>query len=159
MRREKICIIRKNEFEHSAKGSSWKEHKYIKKVGDKYIYANTQNGKGDETNSNSSGGENISEKANVEENTTQTENANEEFDIEEMANKVIRGEFGNGADRKELLGESYKEIQKRVNEILLGENYVKSQLEKQTNKSDKKESDEKYDYNNSKNKRTGKLTK
>ena len=72
-----------------------------------------------------------------------------------MANKVIRGEFGNGADRKELLGESYKEIQKRVNEILLGEKYVKLQLEKEINKSDKKESGEKYDYNNSKTKRTG----
>lgn len=35
-----------------------------------------------------------------------------------MAKKVIRGEFGNGADRKELLGDSYADIQARVNEML-----------------------------------------
>lgn len=35
-----------------------------------------------------------------------------------MVNKVIRGEFGNGTDRKELLGDAYDEIQARVNKIL-----------------------------------------
>lgn len=144
MRRKKY-VVHRNEIKHSAKGSSWKEHKYIKKVGDKYIYANTKNGEGDESTSFTNDDTTSSEKneSNTQNTSASQENTNQEFDIEEMANKVIRGEFGNGNDRKELLGESYKEIQNRVNEILLGEDYVKSKLEKQKSKSDKKESDEK----------------
>lgn len=42
----------------------------------------------------------------------------EGFDIDEVAKKTIAGEFGNGSDRKEHLGESYTDVQKRVNEIL-----------------------------------------
>lgn len=41
-------------------------------------------------------------------------------DIENLANEVIRGNFGVGQQRKELLGENYAEIQKRVNEIMKG---------------------------------------
>lgn len=118
-------LIRERSLKHSAKGSSWKDHKYIKKVGDKYIYANTKNGEGDgvengKTNPDANNDIDPSKKGeNGSENT-------EEFDLEAMANKVIRGEFGNGADRKELLGDAYAEIQKRVNEILLGGGKAKS---------------------------------
>ena len=38
-------------------------------------------------------------------------------DIEQDAKAVIRGEFGNGAERKAALGERYQEIQNKVNEI------------------------------------------
>lgn len=38
-------------------------------------------------------------------------------DLEENAKAVIRGDFGNGQERKEALGNSYTEIQNRVNEI------------------------------------------
>lgn len=38
-------------------------------------------------------------------------------DVEEDAKAVIRGEFGNGEDRKAALGDSYTKIQNRVNEI------------------------------------------
>lgn len=102
-------------LKHSAKGSSWKNHKYIKKVGDKYVYADTKNGSEDESE-NSKSNEEVDPTKKVE---GESENP-EEFDLESMANKVIRGEFGNGADRKELLGDAYAEIQKRVNEILKG---------------------------------------
>lgn len=37
------------------------------------------------------------------------------YNLNEMAAKVTRGEFGNGRDRKEALGDSYNDIQKRVN--------------------------------------------
>lgn len=37
--------------------------------------------------------------------------------IEEKAKQVIRGDFGNGIERKKALGDEYKEIQKRVNEL------------------------------------------
>lgn len=43
-----------------------------------------------------------------------------ENDVEKLAKEVIRGNFGNGQQRKDLLGENYDKIQKRVNEILRG---------------------------------------
>ena len=42
----------------------------------------------------------------------------EEFTIEQLAKKSIRGEFGNGTQRKEELGEIYPIVQNKVNEIL-----------------------------------------
>lgn len=38
-------------------------------------------------------------------------------DVEENARRVIRGDFGNGQTRKDKLGTSYSEIQRRVNEM------------------------------------------
>lgn len=38
-------------------------------------------------------------------------------DVEENARRVIRGDFGNGQERKDKLGSSYSEIQDKVNEI------------------------------------------
>lgn len=43
-----------------------------------------------------------------------------ENDVENLAKEVIRGNFGNGQERKDLLGENYEEIQKRVNELIKG---------------------------------------
>lgn len=40
------------------------------------------------------------------------------IDIDDMANRVIRGEFGNGLERQEALAENYEIIQNKVNEIL-----------------------------------------
>lgn len=41
-----------------------------------------------------------------------------EEDIEKLANEVIRGNFGNGQQRKELLGEFYSKVQSRVNQLM-----------------------------------------
>ena len=41
-------------------------------------------------------------------------------DVENLAKEVIRGNFGNGQERKDLLGGNYEEIQKRVNELMKG---------------------------------------
>lgn len=38
--------------------------------------------------------------------------------IEELANEVIAGKYGNGEERKQKLGNLYNEVQKKVNEIL-----------------------------------------
>ena len=38
-------------------------------------------------------------------------------DVVENAKRVIRGEFGNGQERKDKLGSAYAEIQSKVNEI------------------------------------------
>ena len=41
-------------------------------------------------------------------------------DIETLARDVINGKYGNGEERKQKLGSLYNEVQKRVNEILKG---------------------------------------
>jgi cytoskeletal protein RodZ len=38
--------------------------------------------------------------------------------VEEKATMAIRGDFGNGADRKKALGAEYAEVQEKVNELL-----------------------------------------
>ena len=54
-----------------------------------------------------------------------TEATNREEVIKNLALKVIRGDFGNGTDRKNKLGKFYGEIQKRVNEILKERKVIK----------------------------------
>lgn len=44
----------------------------------------------------------------------------QEKSIDELAKEVIAGKYGNGDARKKALGSLYKEVQKRVNEILYG---------------------------------------
>ena len=39
-------------------------------------------------------------------------------DIEKLARRVIRGDFGNGEERRKRLGKKYAPVQNRVNEIL-----------------------------------------
>lgn len=38
-------------------------------------------------------------------------------DVDSIARAVLKGNFGNGAKRKELLGSNYTAVQKRVNEL------------------------------------------
>lgn len=45
--------------------------------------------------------------------------------IDALADAVIRGEYGNGEDRKRRLGAQYAAVQKRVNEKLAGKNTAK----------------------------------
>lgn len=44
-----------------------------------------------------------------------------ENDIKNLANEVIRGNFGNGKTRKELLGDNYQEVQDLVNKLMKSE--------------------------------------
>lgn len=93
-------------LKHSSEGSSWKKHKYLKRVDGTYYYPDTYEGgrhlpDGEKEESNSK--IDLSEK-----------------DVEKLAKEVIRGNFGNGQERKDLLGENYEEIQKRVNELMKG---------------------------------------
>lgn len=96
-------------LEHSAKGSTWEEHKYIKRINGTYYYPDSYEG-----------GRHLpdGEKENKDE-PAEIESLSAE-DIEALAREVIRGNFGDGEVRKELLGEFYADIQKRVNEILKG---------------------------------------
>lgn len=55
-------------------------------------------------------------------NLTKYDNVSQEtmqdINIDELAKKVINGEYGNGDERKQKLGDLYSKVQKRVNEIL-----------------------------------------
>lgn len=99
------------QLSHSAKGSTWKEHKYIKRLNGTYYYPD-----------NYEGGRHLpdNEKDDVDVSSTSKEEPVETLsstDIENLALEVIRGNFGNGQVRKDLLGEYYQQIQNRVNEI------------------------------------------
>ena len=50
-----------------------------------------------------------------------SDSGEKEFDVDAAARDVIRGKYGNGAERKAALGEDYAEVQKRVNELMKAE--------------------------------------
>ena len=52
---------------------------------------------------------------------------------EELAREVINGVYGNGEDRKRVLGNRYQEVQNRVNEILNANNSVTYTVKKGDN--------------------------
>ena len=123
---------------HSEKGSTWRNHKYIRKEGNKYYYADSAS-----TEKNKKVKQAISTAPSLADKIAQMENSQQSdtpkpkeisqeftkkksksksksgYDLDDMARKVINGEFGNGAERQKRLGKSYKEIQKRVNDVLL----------------------------------------
>lgn len=125
-----------------------KHYKYIKrvKVGDKYRYYYDESKGGSSENKTA---ENSTEKTKTIQETQESKESSDGFDLDEMANKIIRGEFGNGEERKKLLGESYADVQKRVNQILLGENKTKEILDGKT----KEETTKKTTNNTKQNKR------
>ena len=56
-----------------------------------------------------------------ENNLTRFDNSDKpqsDVNIEDLAQRVIKGEFGSGEERKVLLGGNYEKVQQRVNEIL-----------------------------------------
>lgn len=91
---------------HSAKGSTWEQHKYIKRINGTYYYPDSYEGGRHLPDSEKSSSEN--ESIDIEELS--------EKEIDRLADEVIRGNFGNGAERRELLGAHYDEIQNRVNQ-------------------------------------------
>lgn len=170
---------------HSAKGSTWEEHKYIKRIDGTYYYPDNYKGGrhlpdgeksdgSDEDNTSiedqlfkklkkSSSYEDIGKtlrgsfdkvlreelgidwtklpKEEVDrmqrsiidrlENKVDSSDDSEddeeetgfelsEDDVEKLAKEVIIGNFGNGQVRKDLLGDNYSKIQKRVNELMKG---------------------------------------
>ena len=56
-------------------------------------------------------------------------NASNSKSIDELAKEVIEGKYGNGAARKKALGNLYSEVQKRVNEVLLGKSTPKKSID------------------------------
>lgn len=137
---------------HSAKGSVWKEHAYLKRVDGKYYYPNnyTKGRTIDSLKKAATGGykptlkkfkETPESKARLKvatnltgdakivrmkkdetskpENKIEVNNQNlSQEEINQLASRVIRGDFGNGQIRKDLLGENYQAIQNKVNELM-----------------------------------------
>ena len=52
------------------------------------------------------------------ESESNSENDSKDYDIEDLARRVIEGEFGNGKERRKKLGKKFAPVQNRVNEIL-----------------------------------------
>lgn len=100
-------------LQHSAKGSTWEEHKYIKRIDGTYYYPDSYEG----GRHLPDGDKDSSDTKKIEETKKEKLDLTED-DIEKLAREVIRGNFGNGQDRKDLLGENYQEIQDRVNQIM-----------------------------------------
>lgn len=123
----RYCIV------HSAKGTTWDKHAYLKVIDGKYYYPDDYKGgrhyssiqnkdyaaeaekeaanKKKKKSSKNSDAEDISKKKLTKE------------DIEKYALEVIRGNYGNGAERKKKLGANYITIQKRVNELMKSSKY------------------------------------
>lgn len=169
-------IYRKALF-HSAKGTTWKNHKYIKKEDGRYYYPGDKVSAGEYSKNDSDFDEKNYSDENLLGDTDfygfQREDGtyvilNEDFkwslqkgtkitpdvikrlesfsgsmelvrekgrkisndnykkmvtatinnDVDEIAKQVIKGNFGNGKQRKELLGSNYDAVQKRVNEMI-----------------------------------------
>lgn len=120
----RVIVKRTDELKH------WKYIKRVK-VGDKYryYYDETKNASTNDDSKTQNDGTKTSEKP-----SNENKESDGGFDLDEMANKIIRGEFKNGEERKKFLGESYADVQHRVNEILLGEAKAKEILERKNKK-------------------------
>lgn len=98
---------------HSAKGSTWEEHKYVKRIDGTYYYPDGYEN-----------GRNISSLEGSKKEESDSDGGSgdlSENDIENLAREVIRGNFGNGQVRKDLLAGNYDSVQKRVNELMKSE--------------------------------------
>lgn len=99
---------------HSAKGTTWDEHKYIKRIDGTYYYPDSYEG----GRHLPDGEKSDSDKEEPKEIETDENGKLSETDVENLALEVIRGNFGNGQVRKDLLGEHYQQVQDRVNELM-----------------------------------------
>lgn len=96
---------------HSAKGSTWEDHKYVKRIDGTYYYPSGYT-KGRTIDS-------LKEGSKPDENTGPKEESDlSSEDVENLAREVIRGNFANGQERKEALGAYYQKVQARVNELM-----------------------------------------
>lgn len=154
-------------LQHSAKGSEWEDHKYVKKIDGVYYYpvgyedgrtidslSDNKKETKDDKNSKESMTDQVKDhfdqylaKRGIDWRTLpkdevdqmqrdivkQLEEGKEtgtsEKSVEELAKDVISGKLGSGDDRKALLGDSYAEVQKKVNELINGSTGSKSTSE------------------------------
>lgn len=93
---------------HSAKGSTWEDHKYIKRINGLYYYPDSYEG-----------GRHLSDEQKAQFGKEKVEiDKLSDSDVEKLALEGIRGNFGNGQTRKDNLGAHYQQVQNRINEIM-----------------------------------------
>lgn len=100
-------FLEKMYLQHSAKGSTWEQHKYIKRINGTYYYPDSYEGGRHLPDGEKNKGLEAVEIESLE-----------EGDIQKLADEVIRGNYGNGQERKDALGAHYQQVQDRVNQIV-----------------------------------------
>lgn len=75
----------------------------------------------------------------IRSNVDSTKSSEKEFDIDAAARDIIRGNYGNGKERKKALGEDYAMVQKRVNELMKQMKGSTSDTKSESASSEKKE--------------------
>lgn len=112
---------------HSAKGSEWTKHKYVKKIDGVYYYpvgydkgrtVDTASG-GSKSNKKDKDKDKNKNKKTSENNKDKKEKLSKK-EVKKLASDVISGKYGVGADRQKALGKKYNRVQHRVNVMLLG---------------------------------------
>ena len=99
---------------HSAKGTTWKNHKYIKKVGNKYYYKNE---KGELVEGDpSDNGDFIETKESTTSSSKSKKKKSTETDrIKALANKVMAGKLGQNQLRKATSSKDYIKVMNTIN--------------------------------------------
>lgn len=93
---------------HSAKGTTWEDHKYIKRIDGLYYYPDSYEG-----------GRHLSDEQKAQFGSEKVEiDSLSDSDIEKLAIEGIRGNFGNGQERMEALGAYYEDVQGKINQMI-----------------------------------------
>lgn len=118
---------------HSAKGSTWEKHKYVKVLNGVYYYPNTYEkgrkiesllkksklvGTGQLTDARKDKKSTSKEKDGSSSNSDKKKKNRKK--INRLAKAVISGKYGVGQERMDKLGKKYAKVQNRVNQMLLG---------------------------------------
>lgn len=98
---------------HSAKGTSWKNHKYIKKVGNKYYYKDE---KGELVEGDpSDNGDIMTETKESTTSSSKSKKSTETERIKALANKVMAGKLGQNQLRKATSSKDYIKVMNTIN--------------------------------------------
>ena len=102
-----------NYLVHSAKGTSWKNHKYIKKVGNKYYYKDE---KGELVEGDpSDNGDILTETKESTTSSSKSKKSTETDRIKALANKVMAGKLGQNQLRKATSSKDYIKVMNTIN--------------------------------------------
>ena len=98
---------------HSAKGTTWRNHKYIKKVGNKYYYKNE---KGELVEGDpSDNGDILTETKESTTKSSKSKKSTETDRIKTLANKVMAGKLGQNQLRKVTSSKDYIKVMNTIN--------------------------------------------
>ena len=98
---------------HSAKGTTWKNHKYIKKVGNKYYYKDE---KGELVEGDpSDNGDILTETKESTTSSSKSKKSTETDRIKALANKVMAGKLGQNQLRKATSSKDYIKVMNTIN--------------------------------------------